>query len=459
MSKIAIAGATGFVGSKLLELLSKDNHVIALTRGDERESTIEGGVGIEWRTCDLFSMLETEEALEGVEYAVYLIHSMLPSAELTQGRFEDLDLLVADNFAKAAAFNKVKQIIYVGGIIPKTDNLSRHLKSRAEVERSLSATGIPLTVLRAAMIIGPNSSSLSIMTRLIKRLPIMFCPKWTNNRSNPVYLDDVLTAISWVVKNEDAFNKVFDLGGKEHLTYSELMQKAAKILNLKRYIFTFPYIAKGFSSFWVSLITGAPLNLVKPLIESLRHEMLVDKDSALKIPGHEYLSIDEALKLSYRKEAEIEKKPRAFVLPLEERRIHLVRSVQRLRLPSGMDATQIGKLYFEWLPKKLAPFINVRIDGDLCYFNFLFIKKSLLTIERSNRRSDVNRQLFYIKGGLLVRTTGRGRLEFRETYNNKEILAAIHDFDPALPWPIYKYTQAIVHLFVMSSFHKYLKSL
>lgn len=457
MAKIAVAGATGFVGSRLIESLSTKHHVVALTRGNKRVDTLKQGVGIEWRTCDLFSMLETEIALIDVDYAVYLIHSMLPSAELTQGRFEDLDLLVADNFAKAAKFCGVKHIVYVGGIIPLKEKLSRHLKSREEVEKSLRATEIPLTVLRAAMILGPNSSSLAIMTKLIKRLPFMLCPRWANNRSNPVYIDDVICGIEYVLFNPD--NRTYDLGGKELLSYKDLMQKACKVLNIKRYIFTFPYITRGISSFWVSLISGAPKNLVKPLIESLRHEMLVKEKYALKIPNHEYENIEDALIKSYKKDESINTKPRAFTLPKEEFKEQLVRSVQRLTLPSGKNAKEVGILYFEWLPKKLSPFLKVEIRGNTCFFNFIFLKKSLLIIRRSNRRSTEKRQLFYIKGGLLAKTTGRGRLEFRETCNKKQLLTAIHDYEPALPWQIYKYTQALVHLYVMSAFDKYLKSL
>lgn len=457
MAKIAVAGATGFVGSRLIKSLASKHHVIALTRGQKRVDTIENGVGIEWRTCDLFSMLETEVALIDVDYTVYLIHSMLPAAELTQGRFEDLDLLVADNFAKAAKICGVKHIVYVGGIIPPTEKLSRHLRSREEVEKSLRATNIPLTVLRAAMILGSDSSSLAIMTKLIKRLPIMFCPKWANNRSNPVYIDDVVKSIEYVLFEPK--NRTYDLGGRELLSYKELMQKACKVLKIKRVIFTFPYITRGVSSFWVSLISGAPRNLVKPLIESLRHEMLVKEEFALKIPNHEYESITQALIKSYSEKESFRKRPRAFSLPKEEFKEQLVRSVQRLTLPKGKNATDVGDLYFKWLPKKLAPFVQVKIIGNTCYFNFIFLKKSLLIIKRSERRSTDHRQLFYIKGGLLVKKTVRGRLEFRETCNGNELLTAIHDYEPALSWQIYKRTQALVHLYVMSAFNKYLKSL
>lgn len=459
MATIAIAGATGFVGSGLIKILESKHRVVALTRGDSRKSDREGEIGVEWRTCDLFSMLEAEEALAGVDYAVYLIHSMLPSAELTQGEFEDLDLLVADNFAKAARLCGLKHIVYIGGIIPEKERLSRHLQSRKEVEECLRASKIPLTVLRAAMIIGARSSSLQIMTRLVKRLPIMICPSWTRNRSNPIFLNDVISAIDHVLGNRDCMNKIYDLGKAEDaISYVELMQTSAKVLGLKRLIFPFPYFMKIISSYWVSLVTGAPRNLVKPLIESLRHEMIVDPKMSLEIEGKNYTPIEHALSLAYQNQKALGKEPRAFVLPGEEKRIGLVRSVQRFKLPKGLSAKDVGAMYLEWLPKKFSPFLRVDVEGDLCSFCLPFISKSLLTIERSDIRSSDSRQLFYIRGGLLVGKKGRGRLEFRETYDRKEILAAIHDYDPALPWQIYKFTQALLHLWVMSSFEKHLKN-
>ncbi|MFA6317171.1 MAG: NAD-dependent epimerase/dehydratase family protein, partial [Elusimicrobiota bacterium] len=164
---VVVAGATGFVGWALARFLAWDYRVIGLSRNPPS-----GGGGppragrVEWRACDLFSLKQTEEALEGAGAAFYLVHSMWPSARLTQGSFADMDLICADNFARAAAKAGVTQIVYLGGLIPDDPMLSRHLASRLEVERTLGSRGVPLTALRAGIVIGPFGSSYRIFRTL-----------------------------------------------------------------------------------------------------------------------------------------------------------------------------------------------------------------------------------------------------------------------------------------------------
>ena len=139
----------------------------------------------------MYSMSSTEKALEGADIAVYLVHSMQPSTRLNQGTFEDTDLLLADNFSRAAEKNKLKQIIYLGGILPKDKHqISNHLLSRFEVEKTLGSRATPLTAIRAGIIIGPGGSSFKIVTNLVKNLPVMGCPKWT--KSNTEAVDPIL---------------------------------------------------------------------------------------------------------------------------------------------------------------------------------------------------------------------------------------------------------------------------
>jgi uncharacterized protein YbjT (DUF2867 family) len=395
---------------------------------------------------------------------------MLPSAQLTQGSFQDLDLLVADNFARAAKKRGLKQIIYLGGIIPPNQELSSHLKSRMEVETSLASHSVPLTTLRAGMVLGGDGSSMNIMVRLVRRLPVMICPAWTQRRSQPVYIDDVVASIKYVLGQEECYGRVFDLAGPTQVNYQEMMLEAGRQIGRDLKTFSVPFISPNLSRLWVSLITGAPKNLIAPLIATLKNDMLPDENRLLKIPGREFLGYREALKKALAEGNDRTTRPRAFILPEGERRKRSVRSVQRLYLPEGLNAADVANLYMSWLPRHFAPIFRVSIEGDWVTFHFPLVSKSLLILEKSNRRSAGNRQLFYIRGGLLAKTKskgksksktaviGRGRLEFRQTYDSRHVLAAIHDFKPTLPWYLYRVTQALIHAWVMRNFDSYLRN-
>lgn len=452
MAKIAIAGSSGFVGSALIPELAKQHEVFALTRGD-----IPNQDGVNWIKCDLFSLLETEQALKGVDYAVYLVHSMLPSAQLTQGKFQDLDLLVADNFARAAEQNQLKQIIYLGGIIPPNQQLSSHLKSRKEVELALCSRSTPLTTLRAGMIIGSNGSSLNIIVRLVNKLPLMICPSWTAKQSQPVDLDDVVASVLYLLGKSEFYNQTYDLAGSQKITYKEIMLEVARQTNKKLRVLSVPFFTPTLSRLWVTLITGAPKNLVAPLVASLKNEMLPDPKMILEIPNRKFLGFSESLTKALA--INFKPTPRAFCLPDSERRNRTVRSVQRLHFPKGKTARDIANIYINWLPKYLAPLLKVELMEKRCVFKLPILNWVLLVLESSEARSSSNRQLFYIIGGALVKNEGRARIEFRTTYDNKHILVAIHDYQPTLPWYVYRFTQAILHLSVMRSFDRYLKRL
>lgn len=196
---IAIAGASGFVGSALRRSLAEACSFRALTRSSVVASSAPSDRSTEWRRCDLFSIPQLREALAGTRRAIYLVHSMLPSARLNQSRFEDLDLLLADNFARVAAANGLEEIIFLGGLIPQESDLSPHLRSRLEVEAALGSTGIPVTRLRAGIIVGPGGSSLRILVNLIRRLPVMLLPRWVNARTRCIAIDDLVAAFRIVL--------------------------------------------------------------------------------------------------------------------------------------------------------------------------------------------------------------------------------------------------------------------
>lgn len=452
---VAVAGASGFVGTALLPVLTEDFDVVALRRTPSASVP-----GVRWRQCDLFSMLQTERALEGADYAVYLVHSMLP-ARLTQARFEDMDFILADNFARSAARAGVKQIIYLGGIIPDDARLSRHLASRLEVERVLAARGVPVTSLRAGLIVGPQGSSFRMVARLVKRSPVLLCPHWTRSMTQPVGLRDVVKLLRFCVGREEMYGRAFDLGGPEVMTYVDLMRRTAERLGKKRWIVALPFMPTRLSVLGIRLVTGAHRELVAPLVESLRHAMVAHSPTMQERAGIEAQSFDEALGEALSAE---QAAPTGVDDHLARRHVHseqglYVCSIQRLPLPPGHDANWVAQEYARWLPSLFKFVLRVTVDGHLnLAFRVSGVRRPLLELGYSSNRSSADRPLYYITGGQLAHKDdvrdGRApaRLEFRESPDRRSVLAAIFNYRPSLPWWFYRVTQAPMHLLVMKLF-------
>ena len=238
---IAVAGASGFVGSHLMAALAGECHMVGLARTPVQAQSRAPGLAVEWRACDLFSSTSTQAALVGVDIAFYLVHSMMPSSRLFQGTFHDTDLLLADNFAKACAHNGVKSIVYLGGLVPHTGYVSPHLQSRLEVEGVLQSSGIPVTCLRAGMVVGPGGSSFEILRALVSRLPWMILPKWTRSAGQAVFLDDVVAVLKASVTDPALFGRTFDLVNGESLSYEDLLRQSAAALGMKRRMVQVPH--------------------------------------------------------------------------------------------------------------------------------------------------------------------------------------------------------------------------
>jgi uncharacterized protein YbjT (DUF2867 family) len=465
--RIAIAGASGFVGTAVIAALSQQHQVLALTRRGPggAASPQPSTPGVVWRRCDLFSARQTERALEGAEVGVYLVHSMLPSARLTQASFEDLDLILADNFARAAGRARLGRVLYLGGLIPDVPHLSTHLASRLEVEKTLRAGAAPVVALRAGLVIGPDSSSFRIIERLVRRLPVMALPRWTRTPTQPVALADVVELVAACVEAKHLEPESFDIGGPDVVDYARLIEGTAEALGLKRRLLSIRFFSPGLSTLWVSLITGAPRELVAPLVQSLRYPMVArDRrlQAALGIPGR---GLDEMLQSALHAfPTEAPRTPRRRTLTLAARAqgpLHDVRSVQRLPLPSGFTAQRVGEEYVRWLGRALGPLLRVERDGTDCVrFYARLLKAPLLELTLAKEASTPDFQCFHLTGGLLVHTGGaQGVLEFRQVLGGCFILAAVHDFTPTLPWYVYQLTQARVHLWVMHSFGRHLARL
>ncbi len=389
----------------------------------------------------------------GCDRAFYLVHSMLPTAALDQGSFYDFDLILADNFARCARVAGVTHIVYLGGMIPEQEELSWHLKSRLEVETVLRQSGIPCTVLRAGLILGRGGSSFDILMKLVKRLPWMVCPAWTRTVSQPIALEEVIDALLRSLSDPKHRGQVYDLGGPQVMTYQELLMKTAEVLGVQRRLYSFNLIPLGLSRLWVSLITGSPRDLVYPLVLSLKHPMVARAGQEWADWSRERIEVGSALLESVSTSIGPGRTSAAPSAP--ESRV--VRSVQRLPLPSNWNAERVADEYFRWLPRFLFFVVRVRVTGVECSFYLLTPRLLLLRLEKSVERSTSDRQLLYVRGGLLASSgVPRGRLEFREALEGRVILAALHDFVPALPWVIYRFSQALIHVWVMRAFSRHL---
>jgi nucleoside-diphosphate-sugar epimerase len=471
---VAIAGASGFVGRALAHALAPSHHVIGLGRASTPPAAAaEDAI---WRRCDLFSLLDAERALADTDVGVYLVHSMLPTSHVAEGRFADLDLICADNFARAARRQNVKRIVYLGGLVPSDDAggaISPHLRSRLEVERALAAHGVPLVALRASLVIGRGGSSFEMMVRLVERLPAMICPSWTRTPIQPIALPDVVALLARAIDDPRLPPGSYDVGGPEVVTLRELMRMTAKLLGVRRAMVSVPLFSPGLSRLWVSTFTGAPRALVAPLVKSLRTPM-VARDRRLQeqvgLPG---VPIETALEraLAGRVRPKRGKRPKRSRHALRELTAPAgeVRSVQRLPLPSGHDARWIADEYLRWLPLHLRYLLRVditRARGEgrpapiLCRFRLRLLRRPLIELRFSPERSTLDRPLFYVTGGLLARRSpSQGRLEFRQIPDENTVLAALHDYTPRLPFAIYAATQGLVHRWVMASFRRHLRRL
>lgn len=446
---IVLAGATGFIGRWIIEEFQDDYQIIALSRKKVKTNPNEN---IIWRIVDMYSMSSTEKALKGADIAIYLVHSMQPSTRLNQGKFEDTDLLLADNFSRAAQKNKLKQIIYLGGILPKDKyEISNHLLSRFEVEKTLGARETPLTAIRAGIIIGPGGSSFRIVSSLIKNLPIMGCPEWTKSENQPIDVLDILSLIKQCAGNTKTYNKNIEIGGDEIMTYMDLLKKTSKIMNKIRLIFSMPLFTVGLSKWWVSIFGNSNINFVSPLVESLKHRMIPSREY-VDLYQIEFTPIETSIK-----RALTQKPPALPSFHQISAEKNTVRSVQRIYNPGKHNAQSVAKHYPIWLSKRFAGLINPSFNGSILRFYLLGIM--LLELQLIEDRSTPNRQLFYITGGVLTKRTDLGWLEFRSILENEYVITAIHEYVPKLPWAIYKLTQAKLHLYVMKKFEKELQRL
>ncbi|MEU5317772.1 SDR family oxidoreductase [Streptomyces sp. NPDC021056] len=296
-----VTGATGYIGGRLVpELLTEGHRVRCLARSPGKLRDHPWAGETEVLRGDVLDSAAVAEAMRGIDVAYYLVHALGTGAT-----FEETDRRAARIFGEQARAAGVRRIVYLGGLTPKgvpERELSPHLRSRAEVGRILLASGVPTTVLRAAVVIGSGSASFEMLRYLTERLPVMVTPSWVRTRIQPVAVRDVLRALVGSARMPAEVNRTFDIGGPDILTYREMMNGYAAVAELpRRIILPVPVLTPGLSSHWVGLVTPVPAAIARPLAESLRHEVVCHEHDIARYvpdpPGHP-LGFDEAVRLA-----------------------------------------------------------------------------------------------------------------------------------------------------------------
>jgi uncharacterized protein YbjT (DUF2867 family) len=278
-----VTGATGYIGGRLVpELLAAGYRVRVMARHPQRLADRAWSDDVEIVAADAAQQDDVRRALAGVDVAYYLIHA------LGTADFEDVDRETARTFATAARGADVRRLVYLGGLVPDVpvEELSAHLRSRDEVAQLMLGSGVPTAVLRAAVILGSGSASFEMLRYLTERLPAMITPRWLETRIQPIAIRDVLRYLVGCADLPDGVSRSFDIGGPEVLTYKQMMQRYAMVAGLaRRLIVPVPVLTPRLSSHWVGLVTPVPNSIARPLVESLRHEVVArEKDIAEHVP-------------------------------------------------------------------------------------------------------------------------------------------------------------------------------
>jgi len=298
---VAVTGATGYVGGRLVpELLAAGYRVRALARHPDRLRGRPWFDDVEVAEADVGDAEAVRAALDGVAVAYYLVHALGSDKE-----FAARDRRSAETFAAAARDAGVERIVYLGGLTPDTDDLSQHLASRREVGEILLASGVPTTVLRAAVILGSGSASFEMTRYLTERLPAMTVPRWVDNRVQPIAIRDVLRYLVGAAAMPPDVSRAFDIGGPDVLTYRDMMQRYAAVAGLRRRVIVgVGVLTPRLSSLWVALVTPVPGGLARPLVDSLVHEVVCrEHDIARHVPDPPggLVGFDRAVRLALRR--------------------------------------------------------------------------------------------------------------------------------------------------------------
>ena len=286
--KAAVLGATGFVGRALVPALAERMDVVAVSRRGDAPAVER----VRPATADALEPESLRRALDGVEVVYYLVHS------LGQANYGDVDRRAAANVAAEAARGGIKQIVFLGGLGDDDPNLSEHLRSRAETARVLADGDVPVTTLRAAVVVGRGSAAFETIVALVDRLPVMVAPRWVATPTQPIALADVVGYLREVAGHPGAVGDTFDLGGPDVLTYRQMIEHIGELRGRRPRIVEVPVLSPRLSSYWLHLVTPVRAGVARPIVEGLRTPTVATETRIRGLVPRDLLTFDAASRLA-----------------------------------------------------------------------------------------------------------------------------------------------------------------
>jgi len=377
---ILVTGATGFIGSRLISSLVESGYTVTGLSRKKLPNT----KNVKYVQADVFDIDQLTTAMKGIDVAYYFLHSMEGNKSEWK-EFASREKIQAQNFLKAASKSGVKRIIYLGGLVNDSLELSPHMRSRKEVGEILASGNIPVTELRASLIIGAQGGSYAMLRYLVERLRIMVCPSWVKSLAQPIAVDDVIHYLSECLKKSETIGKIFEIGGPDKMTYEELMRVYSAYLNKNLFILQIPFLTTRLSSYWVDLITPVKASLARPLIDSLVHDTVVTNDEITKIIPLRLKSVRESIDIATK---EMKSFPPQSELKEEKSGFKINQKAIQISL---FALALIGTSYY-WLDDRPEVYQPLWLLGSFVWYVTIFV--SIIFI-RSKAR------LGYLVSGLL----------------------------------------------------------
>jgi uncharacterized protein YbjT (DUF2867 family) len=282
--RAAVLGAGGVIGRALVAELAREHEVVAVSR-HPRESSRDR---VRWVAADATQRSELEPALRGADVVYHLVHS------LGAKDFEERDRQAAASVAAAADRAGARQIVFLGGLGDEREDVSAHLRSRAETARVLAAGPVPVTIVRSAVVVGRGSAAFETIVALVDRLPAMICPRWVTTKTQPIALADVVRHLAGVGGRDEALGEAYDAAGPEVMTYREMIERVARLRGRRPLIVEVPFLTPRLSSLWLHLVTPVKAGVARPLVDGLRTETVAHDERIRGLVPFELTPFDRA---------------------------------------------------------------------------------------------------------------------------------------------------------------------